>query len=69
MRHPLKVWDKNARRLFFIAIGLGFIYSYDVNINALKIANSNTHEITIFYNMNSKNISKHLKFINNPRFL
>ena len=28
MRHPLKVWDKNARRLFFmaIAIGLGFIY-------------------------------------------
>jgi type IX secretion system PorP/SprF family membrane protein len=50
-------------------IGLGFIYSYDVNINALKIANSNTHEITIFYNMNSKNISKHLKFINNPRFL
>jgi type IX secretion system PorP/SprF family membrane protein len=50
-------------------IDLGFIYSYDVNINTLKNVNKNTHEITIFYNMNSKNISKQPKFINNPRFL
>lgn len=50
-------------------IGLGFIYSYDVNLNGLSQVNKNTHEITIFYNMNSKNIFKQPKFINNPRFL
>lgn len=50
-------------------IGLGFIYSYDINLNALSAVNNNTHEITIFYNMKSKNITKKLKYINNPRFL
>lgn len=50
-------------------VGFGIIYSYDINLNSLSVANRNTHEVTLFYQMPSKNTTKLPKYTNNPRFL
>lgn len=48
---------------------LKLTYSYDFNLNALKQVNDGSHEISLSYFLDSKNLFKQPKMINHPRFL
>ncbi|MEZ4878849.1 MAG: type IX secretion system membrane protein PorP/SprF [Chitinophagales bacterium] len=48
---------------------LQLTYSYDFNLNGLKQVNDGSHEISLSYFLESKNLFKQPKMINHPRFL
>ena len=48
---------------------LTLFYSYDVNLNSLKVANKGSHEVSLGYYIPSKKFFKGEKIVNNPRFL
>lgn len=45
------------------------IYSFDVNLNKLSVANKGSHEITVSYLLPNSKLFKNPKIVNNPRFL
>lgn len=45
------------------------VYSYDVSLNKLNVANKGSHEITLSYFLPNSRIYRNPKVVNNPRFL